>query len=138
MEPFCGTRKVGNDTTFSTKMGYPDGEVRILKKFNYMTQLEESTFRNRILLFEVPAGTWGEEHIEPAKARTHRIQQTVFVFLVILTTGLQYLVQKMNYKNDLARINMFTTRARVAAWGPKMNPLEGRRKVRKNAYMYMT
>jgi len=57
---------------------------------------------------------------------------TVLFFLVILTTGLQYVVQKLNYKSDLARINMFTTRARLAAWGPKMNPLDGRRKVKVN------
>ncbi|KIJ56869.1 hypothetical protein M422DRAFT_23004 [Sphaerobolus stellatus SS14] len=57
---------------------------------------------------------------------------TVAVFLVLLTSGLQYLVHKINYKNDLARIQLFMERARKAAWGPKMARIEGKRKVRVN------
>lgn len=53
----------------------------------------------------------------------------VLVFLVILTSGLQYLVQQMNYTRDLEKVRKAIRDARLAAWGPKMVPLEGRRKV---------
>ncbi|KAI0832395.1 DnaJ-domain-containing protein [Trametes gibbosa] len=57
---------------------------------------------------------------------------TVLTFLVILTSGLQYLVQKMNYNRDLKRVEQIRDQARAAAWGAKMTPLEGQRKVRLN------
>ncbi|KAF9247295.1 DnaJ-domain-containing protein [Melanogaster broomeanus] len=57
---------------------------------------------------------------------------TVLIFLTILTSTLQYLVQKMNYNRDLAKVRQTIHDARLAAWGPKMVPLEGRRKVRVN------
>ncbi|KAH7887670.1 DnaJ-domain-containing protein [Phlebopus sp. FC_14] len=57
---------------------------------------------------------------------------TVLVFLTILTTGLQYVVQTINYRRDLARIGRTMHDARLAAWGPKMTPLEGKRKVKVN------
>ncbi|KAL0576928.1 hypothetical protein V5O48_005074 [Marasmius crinis-equi] len=57
---------------------------------------------------------------------------TVTVFLVILTSGLQYLVQRMTYKRDLERIEHVTREARLAAWGTKMIPIEGQRKVKVN------
>jgi hypothetical protein len=52
------------------------------------------------------------------------------VFLTIFTSGLQLLVQKMNYRKDLARIELITRRAKRAAWGTKMIPLTGQRKIR--------
>ncbi|KAJ3555540.1 hypothetical protein NP233_g12183 [Leucocoprinus birnbaumii] len=55
---------------------------------------------------------------------------TVLVFLTMFTSALQYLVQKMNYKKDMARIELITSRAKRAAWGPKMIPTTGQRKVR--------
>ncbi|KAI0318707.1 DnaJ-domain-containing protein [Amylostereum chailletii] len=54
----------------------------------------------------------------------------VFVFLALLTSGLQYVVQRLNYKRDLGRIEHIIREARIAAWGQKMVPLETRRKVR--------
>ncbi|CCM01606.1 uncharacterized protein FIBRA_03666 [Fibroporia radiculosa] len=58
---------------------------------------------------------------------------TVFVFLTILSSALQYLVQRMNYKRDLARIEQIIGEARSAAWGSKMTPTsEGQRKVKVN------
>ncbi|KAF8517791.1 hypothetical protein JB92DRAFT_3082520 [Gautieria morchelliformis] len=57
---------------------------------------------------------------------------TVLTFLIFLTSGLQYIIQRMNYKNDLARIQQFVSKARLAAWGPKLNRVEGRRKVKVN------
>ncbi|KAK7470550.1 hypothetical protein VKT23_001975 [Stygiomarasmius scandens] len=57
---------------------------------------------------------------------------SVFVFLIILTSALQYMVQRMNYKRDLERIERVIRDARTAAWGAKMVPLEGQRKVRVN------
>ena len=53
----------------------------------------------------------------------------MLVFLVLITSGLQYLVQKMNYNRDLKRIEWIVAQARQAAWGTKMNPIEGQRKV---------
>ncbi|KAI0268247.1 DnaJ-domain-containing protein [Gloeopeniophorella convolvens] len=57
---------------------------------------------------------------------------TVLVFLTILTSGLHYVVQRMNYKRDLARIEHILEQARSTAWGPKMIPLGNRRKVKVN------
>lgn len=53
----------------------------------------------------------------------------MLVFLTVLSTGLQYVIRHMNYKRDLARIEHIISQARVAAWGPKMLPAGGRRKV---------
>ncbi|KAH7914200.1 DnaJ domain-containing protein [Hygrophoropsis aurantiaca] len=57
---------------------------------------------------------------------------TVFVFLTFLTSGLQYLVQRLNYTRDLAKIEQTIRDARLAAWGQKMEPLQGKRKVKVN------
>lgn len=35
----------------------------------------------------------------------------------------------MNYKRDLGRIQQLTENAKLAAWGPKMIPLDERKKV---------
>ncbi|KAI0750703.1 DnaJ-domain-containing protein [Daedaleopsis nitida] len=55
---------------------------------------------------------------------------TVLVFLILATSGVQYLVQKMNYNRDLKRIEELVGQARQAAWGAKLNPVEGQRKVK--------
>ncbi|KAB5592079.1 hypothetical protein CTheo_4461 [Ceratobasidium theobromae] len=55
---------------------------------------------------------------------------TVLLFLTLLTCTLQFFVQKMNYKRDLERIRDIVNRAKLAAWGPRMIPVEGARKVR--------
>ncbi|KDR83660.1 hypothetical protein GALMADRAFT_235985 [Galerina marginata CBS 339.88] len=57
---------------------------------------------------------------------------SVFVFLTILTSGLQYVIQRINYRKDLERIDFITGKAKAAAWGPKMIPVNGQRKVRVN------
>ncbi|KAI9507924.1 DnaJ-domain-containing protein [Russula earlei] len=57
---------------------------------------------------------------------------TVLVFLTALSTGLQYVVQRMNYKRDLARIEYILEQAKLTAWGPKLIPASSRRKVRVN------
>ncbi|KAF9268059.1 DnaJ-domain-containing protein [Marasmius fiardii PR-910] len=57
---------------------------------------------------------------------------TVAVFLIMLTSSLQYMVQRMNYKRDLERIEYVIREARLAAWGTKMTPVEGQRKVKVN------
>jgi len=54
----------------------------------------------------------------------------VLAFLVVLSSGLHYVVQRMNYKRDLARIEYILSQAKLAAWGPKMIPTGSRRKVR--------
>lgn len=55
--------------------------------------------------------------------------QTVLVFLTILSTGLHYVIQHMNYKRDLARVEYIISQAKQAAWGPKLLPVGNRRKV---------
>ncbi|KAI0068652.1 DnaJ-domain-containing protein [Artomyces pyxidatus] len=57
---------------------------------------------------------------------------SVLVFLTVLTSLLQYVVQRLNYKRDLERIDHIVRQARLAAWGPKMVPTETRRKVKVN------
>jgi len=42
------------------------------------------------------------------------------------------MVQRINHKKDLARIELILVRARKAAWGPKLIPTGGQRKVRVN------
>ncbi|KAJ7180181.1 DnaJ domain-containing protein [Mycena crocata] len=57
---------------------------------------------------------------------------SVFVFLVLVTSGFHYIVQHINYRNDLERIERFIKDAQLAAWGPKLVPIEGQRKVKVN------
>lgn len=47
----------------------------------------------------------------------------------MLTSGVHYAIQRINYRNDLTRIEKFVSEARSSAWGPRMVPLEGKRKV---------
>ena len=48
----------------------------------------------------------------------------------MVTSAFQYVVQKMNYKRDSERVEKIIQDAKAAAWGPKMIPVEGQRKVR--------
>lgn len=57
---------------------------------------------------------------------------TVFVFLIMLTSLLQYVIQGMNYKSDSKRLQHIIKQARLAAWGPKLVPLTSQRKVKVN------
>jgi DnaJ homolog subfamily C member 1 len=57
------------------------------------------------------------------------LAQSVLIFLIVLTSGLQLLVQSMNYSRDLKRIEKVRGEAMSAAWGPKLVPAEGQRKV---------
>ncbi|KAI0719576.1 DnaJ-domain-containing protein [Cerioporus squamosus] len=57
---------------------------------------------------------------------------TVIVFLILSSSGIQYLVQKMNYNRDLKRIEWIIGQARQAAWGAKLTPGQGQRKVKVN------
>ncbi|KAF7352715.1 J domain-containing protein [Mycena venus] len=57
---------------------------------------------------------------------------SVLVFLVLVTSGFHYIVQHINYRNDVQRIERFVKEAQLAAWGPKLVPIEGQRKVKVN------
>lgn len=57
------------------------------------------------------------------------LPQEVSIFLISLTSLLQYIVQRMTYKADLQRIEKIVSEAKLAAWGPKMIPVQGSRKV---------
>lgn len=59
----------------------------------------------------------------------HITTQTVMTFLVILTTGLQFMVQRLNYAKDLGRIERIRHDARTTAWGNRLVPPEGQKKV---------
>lgn len=54
------------------------------------------------------------------------------MFLTLLTSVLQHVVRSITYKKDLARIELIVRRARSAAWGPKLVPINGQRKVKIN------
>ncbi|EKM59234.1 uncharacterized protein PHACADRAFT_249533 [Phanerochaete carnosa HHB-10118-sp] len=57
---------------------------------------------------------------------------TVVVFLAIVTSVLQYVVQRLNYQRDLKRVEEVTAQAKSAAWGNRLTPGEGQRKVKVN------
>ncbi|KAK2466276.1 hypothetical protein APHAL10511_001918 [Amanita phalloides] len=57
---------------------------------------------------------------------------TVSVFLIILTSILQYVIQGINCKSDSKRIQHIIKEARLLAWGTKLVPLPGQRKVKVN------
>ncbi|KAJ6515805.1 DnaJ domain-containing protein [Mycena sanguinolenta] len=57
---------------------------------------------------------------------------SVLVFLVLVTSGFHYIVQHINYRNDIERIERVTKEAQLTAWGPKLIPIEGQRKVKVN------
>ncbi|TFY83478.1 hypothetical protein EWM64_g534 [Hericium alpestre] len=57
---------------------------------------------------------------------------SVFTFLILLSSGLHYVVQRMNYRRDLTRIEHIIRVARLTAWGQKMVPADTRRKVKVN------
>jgi DnaJ family protein C protein 1 len=57
---------------------------------------------------------------------------TVTVFLMVLSSLLQYVVQGIKYRQDVDRIERIVGEAKAAAWGNRTIPLEGRRKVRVN------
>ncbi|KZT62992.1 DnaJ-domain-containing protein, partial [Calocera cornea HHB12733] len=55
---------------------------------------------------------------------------SVSVFLVLLSSVLQYIVQAMTYRGEVTKVRKLIAQARTIAWGPKQNPIEGPRKVR--------
>ncbi|OCH94127.1 DnaJ-domain-containing protein [Obba rivulosa] len=57
---------------------------------------------------------------------------TVFVFLVVLSSILQYFIQRLNHKRDIERVDWVIQQARSAAWGTRLVPVEGQRKVKVN------
>jgi len=57
---------------------------------------------------------------------------TVLVFLTFLTSVLQYIVHSLNYKRDVKRVEQIVGQARSAAWGNRLTPGEGQRKVKVN------
>lgn len=50
--------------------------------------------------------------------------------MTIVTSAVQYVVQRMNHGRDLKRVDNVITQAKTAAWGNKLTPGEGQRKVR--------
>ena len=86
--------------------------------------------RNWVLLLAIPSRTWCKSfRFLYSLSFLWIFSQSVTVFLTILTSGLQYFVQRFNYKKDLNRIEFITRKAKAAAWGPKMVPIKGQRKV---------
>lgn len=86
-----------------------------------------------ILLLALPPWSWCMLFFAPScMSLISCLPQFVIGFLTILTSGLQYLIKSINYKKDLERIELIVAKAKSAAWGPKMVPLPGKRKVRVN------
>jgi len=57
---------------------------------------------------------------------------TVLIFLAVLTSFLQNVVHRLNYKREVERVQRFMLLARKAAWGPKLVKNDAPRKVRVN------
>ncbi|KAF8745954.1 hypothetical protein AX14_004249 [Amanita brunnescens Koide BX004] len=57
---------------------------------------------------------------------------TVSLFLIIISSILQYVIQGINYKSDSKRVQHIIKEARLAAWGAKLVPVPGQRKVKVN------
>jgi hypothetical protein len=55
---------------------------------------------------------------------------TVLIFLIILTSGIQHIIQRYNRTRDLGRIERFIRLGKATAYGPKGLVVEGKRKVR--------
>ncbi|KAF9509495.1 hypothetical protein BS47DRAFT_1412254 [Hydnum rufescens UP504] len=55
---------------------------------------------------------------------------TVLIFLIILTSGIQHIIQRHNRTRDLSRIERFIRLGKATAYGPKGLAIEGKRKVR--------
>lgn len=91
--------------------------------------------RYRLLLFTFPSRTWSKCYLHNSPLLL-TFFQAVIVFLIFITCGLQHVVQGMNYKRDLKRVERFMSEARLAAWGPKLVPLDGQRKVRSQVLHY--
>ena len=89
---------------------------------------------NRLLLLAFPPRSRRKSFYTLTKSQqlTSISYKAVLSFLVFLTSLLQYMVQRINHKKDLARIELILVRARKAAWGPKLIPTGGQRKVRVN------
>jgi hypothetical protein len=87
--------------------------------------------RNRILLLALETGHGGgwTRKLKCMSLIPQHCPQEVLIFLTFLTSLLQYTVQRMTYKNDLRRIETIISNAKLAAWGPKMVPVDGKRKV---------
>lgn len=66
----------------------------------------------------------------PNRWKIYRVeQQTVSTFLVLLTTGLQYMVQRLNHARDLERIERIRQDAKTTAWGDRLVHPESQKKV---------
>ncbi|PFH52799.1 hypothetical protein AMATHDRAFT_139079, partial [Amanita thiersii Skay4041] len=57
---------------------------------------------------------------------------TVSIFLILMTSTLQYIIQRINYKRDSKRVQHIIREAQLAAWGPRLVPVAGQRKVKVN------
>jgi len=57
---------------------------------------------------------------------------TVFTFLALVTSVMQYIFKKMNYNRDVVRIEKIIHEAKIAAWGNKLVPGAGQKKVKVN------
>ncbi|EJU06169.1 DnaJ-domain-containing protein, partial [Dacryopinax primogenitus] len=55
---------------------------------------------------------------------------SVSIFLIFLSSALQYIVQMMTHRREVDHVRKLVTQARAVAWGPKGTPLDGPRKVR--------
>ena len=117
--------RIRSDTTFSTKMGSPNGgepdtTMLDLDLGSGYVHVSASWPSSRIHRFHLPIAN----HRKNYRAGT----QTVSTFLVLLTTGLQYMVQRLNYAKDLERIERIRQDAKTTAWGNRLVAPEGQKK----------
>lgn len=85
---------------------------------------------NGLLLLKVSSGFGGASGIiKNLIANSIYVLQTVSLFLIIISSILQYVIQGINYKSDSKRVQHIIKEARLAAWGAKLVPVPGQRKV---------
>lgn len=58
-----------------------------------------------------------------------RLLQFVGIFLTVLTSLVQYIIQKFHFRRDTERVETIIKKAKLAAWGQTMVPVNGKRKV---------
>ena len=113
------------DTTFSTKTVSPNGG----EPGTTTLDLDLGSGYVHISLSHNPRALTTSISSISHRRKIYRTEpQTVSTFLVLLTTGLQYMVQRLNYAKDLERIERIRQDAKTNAWGNRLVPPEGQKK----------
>lgn len=118
--------RIQSDTTFSTQMGSPSGG----EPGTTTLDLDLGSGYVHALCLTILLTLIASILPIPNRWKFYRVeQQTVSTFLVLLTTGLQYMVQRLNHARDLERIERIRQDAKTTAWGDRLVHPESQKKV---------